>query len=89
MPSQDSKKSNKITITQIKDNQFLIEGYCNKIKICGENEYSVSSIEYEYGPHIHIGHDFMGRGTVTGIHIIETDTPEYIMVKIIVSLDKE
>lgn len=76
------KRGNQLTFTQIHNNQFLIEGSSDNIKIVGENEYSISCIDFENGPLIHIGHKFLGRGSVVGIELIDSVDPENIMVKI-------
>ncbi|NBU33526.1 hypothetical protein EBS40_02760 [bacterium] len=81
------KKDKQLILTQITDNQFLIEGEFNKVKIGGENEYSISYMDFECGPFIHIGKDFLGRGRVTNIDLIDQDNPNYIIVK--VKLDNE
>lgn len=76
------KRGNQLTFTQIHNNQFLIEGSSDNIKIVGENEYSISYIDFENGPLIHIGHRFLGRGKIVGIELIDPVEPENVMVKI-------
>jgi hypothetical protein len=76
------KRGKQLTFTQIHNNQFLIEGSADNIKIVGENEYSISYIDFENGPLIHIGHRFLGRGKIVGIELIDPVNPENIIVKI-------
>lgn len=70
-----------LTFTQINDNQFLVECYSHA-RISGENEYSISYIDLESGPLIHIGKDFLGRGIVKNIEIIETDDTDTLIIKV-------
>lgn len=78
--------SKKITVTQIECDQYLIESFDDKIRIGGENEYAISYIDFNGGPLVHIGREFLGRGYVKGIEIIETDSNDYLIAKI--TLDK-
>lgn len=73
---------NKFLLTQIQDNQFLIETYSDKIKIVGENEYAISYVDIHNGPLVHINKDFLGRGIVSSIEIIDTTNKDFLMVKI-------
>lgn len=77
--------SKKITVTQIDDNQFLIESFDEKIRIGGENEYAISYIDFNGGPLVHIGREFLGRGYINNIEIIDTDNKDYLMAKITLS----
>lgn len=76
------RDSNKLIFSQIKDNQFLIESRDTTIKIGGENEYAISYIDFDGGPLIHLGTDFLGRGKVSHIEIIDTENSKYLMCKI-------
>lgn len=81
------KKDKKLIFTQISENQFLIEGDSDNTKIGGESEYSISYIDFDGGPLVHIGHSFLGRGSVVGIDLIDSDNSNYIIAKI--TLNKE
>jgi hypothetical protein len=76
------KSGKKLIFTQINDSQVLIEGNSEKTKIGGESEYSISYIDFDNGPLIHIGNDFLGRGKILGIDLIDTDRNDYIIAKI-------
>jgi hypothetical protein len=76
-----SSKS-KFIITQINENQFLVEGIANHTRLGGENEHAISYVDFDGGPMVHIGRDFLGRGRVVGIEIIDTDNPDYLITKI-------
>lgn len=80
------KQSNnkKITVTQIKDNQFLVEGQYDTIKMAGENEYCISYIDIEDGPFLHVGKDFLGMGTILRLEPIDSSRDDYIMVKVFI-----
>lgn len=75
----------KLTFTQINESQFLIEGNSDHTKIGGESEYAISYIDFNYGPLVHIGHNFLGRGKIIGIDLIDSDQPDYIIAKITLS----
>lgn len=77
-----SKSGKQLIFTQINDNQFLVEGNSNKTKIGGESEYAISYIDFDNGPLIHVGNEFLGRGKILGIDLIDTDRPDYIIVKV-------
>lgn len=83
--TQPYKKAQQLTFTQINIDQFLIEGIANKIKIGGENEYAITYLDFENGPLIHLGHNFLGRGQITNIELIEPDNIDYIIAKITIT----
>ena len=77
------KNENKTrSVTQINSNQFIIEGYVGKTKLGGESEYSISYIDFDNGPYLHIGSDFFGRGKISNLEIIDSNIKNYIIVKI-------
>lgn len=82
MSSPPKCSGKKLIFTQINDNQFLIEGNADKTKIGGESEYSIIYVDFYHGPLIHVGNDFLGRGRITAIDIIDTNKPNYIIIKI-------
>ena len=77
-----TKSGKKLVFTQINDSQFLIESDSNKIRIGGESEYAISYIDFDSGPLIHVGNDFLGRGKIVNIDIVDSDQPDHIMVKV-------
>jgi hypothetical protein len=81
------KTVKQLIFTQINDCQFLIEGDSGNTKIGGESEYAISYIDFDRGPLVHIGHNFLGRGSVQTIDLIDNDKINYIIAKI--TLDKE
>jgi hypothetical protein len=76
------KSGKQLTFTQISDIQFLIEGDSDNTKIGGESEYAISYIDFDCGPLVHIGHNFLGRGKIIGIDLIDNEQSNYIIAKI-------
>ena len=76
------RSGKRITLTQINDNQFLIEGQSEKTRIVGETEYSISFVDFDNGPLLHIGKDFLGMGTTKYIEIIDSENPNHIIIKV-------
>lgn len=78
------KTNQRLTVTQIKDDQFLVETEYNNIRIGGESEYYITYISIDNGPSFHLGKDFLGTGIISRLEIIEPDnTDNYIIIKII------
>lgn len=73
---------NKFLLTQIHENQFLIETNSDKVKIAGENEYAITYVDIDNGPLIHVHRDFLGRGIVSQIEIVEPNNNEFLMIKV-------
>lgn len=76
------KSGKQLIFTQITEDQFLIECDSDNTKIGGENEYSISYINFDGGPTVHIGHRFLGEGIIKSIELIDSDKPNYIIAKI-------
>jgi hypothetical protein len=83
------RSSNKITVTQIDDNQFIIESFDEKIRIGGEDEYAISYLDFNGGPLIHIGREFLGRGYINNIEILDTENKNYLLAKITLANTKD
>lgn len=78
--------TNKVTFSQINNSQFLVEVFDNKTKIGGESEYAISYVDIANGPYLHIGKDFLGRGTIKDLEIVNEDSLDYNYLLIKVSL---
>jgi hypothetical protein len=76
------KKNNRFTVTPIKEDQFLVESNYKSLKIIAENEYSITYIDIEDGPILHIGKDFLGMGNISSLEIISTEEENYIIIKV-------
>lgn len=73
------------TITQIEENQFIIEGEIDKVKIGCTVYPIITFIDIDGGPFIHIGRDFFGKGSVIDIQNIDSDKDNYIIIKVTVA----
>lgn len=76
--------SNKVTFSQINNSQFLVEVFDNKTKIGGESEYAISYVDIANGPYLHIGKDFLGRGSIKDLEIVneDNDNDNYLLIKV-------
>lgn len=73
----------KRTVTQINDNQFIIEGESGFLRMGFEIDPSNPTyVDFEGGPFLHIGYDFFGKGRVTDIQVIDSEKDNYIIVKV-------
>jgi hypothetical protein len=85
--NQYTKKSNSRTVTQVSDNEYLIEGESEYGRLGFEIDLSILTYaDFEGGPFLHIGHDFFGKGKITEIQTIDSGKDGYMMIK--VSLEK-
>jgi hypothetical protein len=80
----DKQNNKQITVTQIKDNQFLVEGRYDTMKMVGENEYCISYIDIEDGPFLHVGKDFLGMGTILRLEPIDSSRDNYMIIKVFI-----
>lgn len=80
------KKNNRFTVTPIKEDQFLVESNYKSLRIIGEHEYSITYIDIEDGPILHIGKDFLGMGNISSLEIIDTEEENYIIIKVTTNL---
>jgi len=86
---QKKLRNNSLVFTQISDDQFLIEGKYETLKISGENEYSITCVKINNSIALHIGHKFLGYGKITRIEIIENTIDSYIIIKTTIIGDEE
>lgn len=78
-----SRYGRKITVTQINDNQFIVEGNTSFLRVGFEIDPSNPTYaDFDGGPFLHIGYDFFGKGRVTGIQIIDSDQEDYAIIKV-------
>ncbi len=70
-------------VTQIKDNQFLIEGEVESARFGFQvDEASLNFADIQGGPLLHIGQDFFGRGKIKRIEKIDSNKKDYILLKV-------
>lgn len=78
-----SRYDRKRTVTQINDNQFIVEGDTGFLRIGFEvDPSSPTYVDFEGGPFLHIGYDFFGKGLVTEMQIIDGDKKDYAIIKV-------
>jgi hypothetical protein len=70
-------------VTQIKEDQFLVEGEADFAKLGFEsNETSLNYADIQGGPFLHIGHDFFGKGYIVSIEKISFNDMGHFIFKI-------
>lgn len=73
-------------VTSINDNQFLVEGSADFIKLsCELDETSLNFADIQGGPFLHIGYDFFGKGSIKNIEKISLDQDGNFIFKITVN----
>lgn len=78
-----SRYGQKRTVTQINDNQFIVEGETTYGRFGFEHDPSdLTYVDFEGGPFIHINYDFFGKGIVRHIQHIESEKQDYLMIKV-------
>lgn len=77
-------------VTQISENQFLVEGNTDFAKLGFEsNESNLNFVDIQGGPFLHIGHDFFGKGLTIGIEKISFSEEGYFIFKITVTKEEK
>lgn len=79
-----SRQGKHFTFLQINDKEFLVEGNIGNTRISGESEYAITAIDLDGGPFIHLGQDFLGRGIVSLIDMIDTESKNNLMLRIVI-----
>jgi len=74
------RRKNSVIITQINNTEYLIEGNFD-IKLGCVVDPVIVYANIINGPFIHVGKDFLGKGSVSNIDIIE-NTKNNIIIKI-------
>jgi hypothetical protein len=83
---QQYKDKNKRLITQISENEYLVEGKSDYAKFgCESDLCDLTFANLEGGPFLYVGDNFLGKGRITQIQNIETDQTDYIIIKVTVS----
>lgn len=77
------KDNQKLTVTQVKEDEFIVETKYDNLKIGGESDFSITYIRIDSGPFLHLGKDFLGMGIISRLDLIESDEQsDYAMIKI-------
>lgn len=74
------RRKNSIIITQINISEYLIEGNFD-LKLGCVVDPIIAYANIINGPFIHIGKDFLGKGLVSNIDIVE-NTKDNIIIKV-------
>lgn len=77
------QRKNSLIITQITDNEYLIEGEIDLVKIGCIVDPIISYIDISNGPFLQIGRDFFGKGTIKNIDLIEQENFPILKIGII------
>jgi hypothetical protein len=81
-----SKEKNTRTITQINENEYLIEGKSDWARFGFEiDDNFLTFADLENGPFLHVGDNFLGKGRITLLQNIVTEKPGYITLKVTTS----
>lgn len=73
------------TVTQITENEYIIEGEVNSAKFICEVDPVINYVDIDGGPILHIGKDFFGKGKIIDIQNIESNQEGYIIIKVTVN----
>ena len=67
-------KKNSLIITQISDNQYLLEGSVTSARFTYVVDPIINSVDISNGPYLQLGKDFFGKGCVDSIDLINKDS---------------
>ena len=85
-----SRYSQKRTITQISDSEYLIEGESDYGRLGFEIDPSMLTYaDFEGGPFLHIGDIFWGKGKILEIQTIDSGRDGYMIIKVVLETTKE
>lgn len=73
------------TVTQIGNNEYLIEGETDFIRFGCEIDPIITYADIDGGPLLHVGKDFFGKGRIVSIQNIDSGRDGYIMIKVILN----
>ena len=78
-----SNAKNKRIITQISDDEYLVEGESDYARFGCESDLSnLTYANLEGGPFLHIGDSFLGKGKIIQIQNIDSERDGYIIIKV-------
>lgn len=70
-------------ITQIGENEYLVEGQSAWVKFgCQCDPSVITSAKLEGGPYLLVGDYFLGKGMIASIQNIDSEQEDYIILKI-------
>jgi hypothetical protein len=84
------KEKNKRIITQISENEYLVEGESDWVRFGCQSDISViTSANLDGGPFLLVGDSFLGKGKISAIQNIDSDRDGYIIIKVTLYSSKE
>lgn len=76
-------KRNSRTVTQIEEDEFLIEGETDYARLGFEVDPSLLTFaDISGGPFLHVGKDFFGKGKILSIEPLDSGRDGYIIIKV-------
>ena len=88
--SQCLRSKNKRVITQIGENEYLVEGESDWARFGCQSDISIiTSANLEGGPFLIVGDSFLGKGKISAIQNIDSGRDGYIIIKVTLFSTKE
>lgn len=83
---RSNKGKNTRVITQISENEYLIEGESDWAKFgCQYDPAFITSANLDGGPYLLVNDSFLGKGRITHIQNIETEQSNYFVLKVTIA----
>lgn len=80
---RSNKGKNTRIITQISENEYLIEGEADWARFgCQFDPSVITSANIDGGPFLLVGDSFLGKGKISSIQNLDSEKENYIIVKI-------
>lgn len=80
---RSGKGKNTRIITQISENEYLIEGEADWARFgCQFDPSVITSANIDGGPFLLVGDSFLGKGKISSIQNLDSEKENYIIVKI-------
>lgn len=80
---RSDKGKNTRIITQISENEYLIEGEAGWARFgCQFDPSVITSANIDGGPFLLVGDSFLGKGKISSIQNLDSEKENYIIVKI-------
>lgn len=78
-------KSKSKTVTQITQNEYIIEGEVDSVRFACEVDPIINYVDIDGGPFLHVGRDFFGKGYITEIQYIDSNRDNYLIIKVTIN----
>lgn len=81
-----SKGKNTRIITQISEDEYLLEGYSDWARFgCQVDPSIITSASLDGGPFLLVNDSFLGKGSIKQIQNIDTEADDYFVLKITIA----